>query len=262
MRYNNAAITTSTDSIVRPANIVTSFVFDWTYWQFIGHGLDSNTTYSNMSATEANAWTSGTTRTISASVLKWAIQTHAPVQSVNWQTWAVTISEGNTKTFYASTSSQWNTTLWQQIYDWIKNGNYAILQYWIQNVVIFTPTNTTTWSIYSQWYYTVRGSGDELESVATTYWITVSSGTVTAVDTSPTVSSVWDFFAPWGTATTGYVVTKTAGGYEWQAPSGWDVMVSTQANNILTSWMKIWAWTQANYESLGTYDNNTVYLTI
>ena len=162
MRYNNAAITTSTDSIVRPANIVTSFVFDWTYWQFIGHWLDSNTTYSNMSAAEANAWTSGTTRTINASVLKWAIQTHAPVQSVNWSTGAVTVSE----------------------------------------------------------------------------------------------------FTPWWTATTGYVVTKTASGYEWQAPSGWDVMVSTQANNILTSWMKIWAWTQANYESLGTYDNNTVYLTI
>ena len=41
-----------------------------------------------------------------------------------------------------------------------------------------------------------------------------------------------------------------------------DVMVSSQANNILTSWMKIWAWTQSNYEWLGTYDSNTVYLTI
>jgi hypothetical protein len=39
-------------------------------------------------------------------------------------------------------------------------------------------------------------------------------------------------------------------------------MVSDQANNILTSWMKIWAWTQANYEALSSYDNNTVYLTI
>ena len=44
--------------------------------------------------------------------------------------------------------------------------------------------------------------------------------------------------------------------------AGWDVLVSDQANNILTSWMKIWAWTQANYDNLWTYDNNTVYLTI
>ena len=70
------------------------------------------------------------------------------------------------------------------------------------------------------------------------------------------------FFAPWGTATTWYVVTKTAGGYEWAAPSGWDVEISSQANNILTSWTKLWAGTQANYEALGTYDNNTIYLTI
>ena len=69
-------------------------------------------------------------------------------------------------------------------------------------------------------------------------------------------------FNPWNAWTTWQVLTKTADGYEFANPSGWDVMVSSQANNILTSWMKIWAWTQANYESLGTYDNNTVYLTI
>ena len=69
-------------------------------------------------------------------------------------------------------------------------------------------------------------------------------------------------FNPWGTATTGYVVTKTASGYEWLAPSGWDVMVSSQSWNILTSWMKIWAWEQSDYESLGTRDSNTLYLTI
>ena len=212
-------------------------------------------------------WTSTKVPTITTNTL-WQVTSISetsiafPVTSVNWQTWAVTISEGNTKTFYASTSSQRNTTLWQQIYDWIKNGNYAILQYWIQNVVIFTPTNTTTWSIYSQWYYLIRGNNNKLERVATTYWITVSSWTVTAVDSSPTISSVWDFFAPWGTATTWYVVTKTASGYEWQAPSGWEVMVSSQSWNILTSWMSIWAWTQSDYDGLGTYDSNTVYLTI
>jgi hypothetical protein len=48
----------------------------------------------------------------------------------------------------------------------------------------------------------------------------------------------------------------------WQAPSGWDVMVSSQPNNILTSWMKIRAGEQSDYEGLWTYDMNTVYLTI
>ena len=45
MRYNNAAITTSTDSVVWNAGFVSQFIFDGTYWQFLGHGLDSNTTY-------------------------------------------------------------------------------------------------------------------------------------------------------------------------------------------------------------------------
>lgn len=70
------------------------------------------------------------------------------------------------------------------------------------------------------------------------------------------------WFNPWWTATTGYVVTKTADGYEWSAPSGWDVMVSPQSWNILTSWMKIRAWEETDYANLWTYDNNTIYLTI
>ena len=48
----------------------------------------------------------------------------------------------------------------------------------------------------------------------------------------------------------------------WGGGGGGDVQVSTQANNILTTWMKIWAGTDANYANLWTYDNNTLYLTI
>ena len=87
MRYNNAAITTSTDSIVRPANIVTTFVFDGTYWQFVWHWLDSNTTYSNMSAAEAVTWTCASWRSIAACTLKCAINTHAPISTSAYGSW-------------------------------------------------------------------------------------------------------------------------------------------------------------------------------
>lgn len=60
MRYNNAAITTSTDSVVWSANYVSQFVFDGTYWQFAGHGLDSNTTYTLNYSVDAGAYKSGT----------------------------------------------------------------------------------------------------------------------------------------------------------------------------------------------------------
>lgn len=47
----------------------------------------------------------------------------------------------------------------------------------------------------------------------------------------------------------------------WAIPTG-DVVVSSQANNILTSWMKIRAGEETDYANLGTYDNNTLYLTV
>ena len=59
MRYNNAAITTSTDSTVWSANYPSIWVFDGTYWVFAGHGLDSNTTYTLNYSVDAGQYTAG-----------------------------------------------------------------------------------------------------------------------------------------------------------------------------------------------------------
>ena len=45
IRYNNWAITTTTDDLVWNQNFVSQFVFDGTYRQFVSHGYDNNTTY-------------------------------------------------------------------------------------------------------------------------------------------------------------------------------------------------------------------------
>lgn len=74
MRYNNAAITTSTDSIVWGASFVSIFVFDGSYWQFCGHGIDSNTTYSAMSVSEGTTGTATSSRVMRADYLKQIIQ--------------------------------------------------------------------------------------------------------------------------------------------------------------------------------------------
>ena len=71
-----------------------------------------------------------------------------------------------------------------------------------------------------------------------------------------------EWFSPDNAWNTDDVLTKTADGYEWSAPSGWDVLVSDQANNILTSGMKIWCGEESDYANLGSYSNNTLYLTI
>lgn len=83
MRYSNAAITTSTDSIVWSANIPSLFVFDGSYWEFLGHGLDSNTTYSSMSVAEGTTGTSTKARSIAAVNLKQIIQALAPQSDWN-----------------------------------------------------------------------------------------------------------------------------------------------------------------------------------
>ncbi len=59
MRYNNAAVSTSTDSVVWNLNYISIFLFDGTYWQFAGHGLDSNTTYTINYTIDAGRYKAG-----------------------------------------------------------------------------------------------------------------------------------------------------------------------------------------------------------
>lgn len=78
MSYNNAAITTSTDSIVWSASYPSIWLFDGNYWVFLAHGVDSNTTYSAMSVSEGTTGTATSARTMRADYLKQIIETLAP----------------------------------------------------------------------------------------------------------------------------------------------------------------------------------------
>jgi hypothetical protein len=66
-----------------------------------------------------------------------------------------------------------------------------------------------------------------------------------------------EWFSPDNAWTTDDVLTKTANGYEWAAPSGWDVVVSSDADNVLTVWAGIWAWDESDLPA--TPDSNTLY---
>ena len=79
-----------------------------------------------------------------------------------------------------------------------------------------------------------------------------------AGSSSPSNPSQWD---QWYDTTNDEL--KIYDGSAWNAVwgGGWDVWVSTQANNVFTPWMKIWWWTSANYANL-TPDWNTAYLII
>lgn len=195
-------------------------------------------------ADSASLWTASTKDT-------WTSSWNVPVLDSNWKLATSTLPwVALTDTFTVSTSS--DLTSLSSADQW--------------DIAIVTSENKTY--VLSVAPYSTASNWKEI--LAPTGWVTSFNWQTWAVTYTAPVSSVnnqtWAVtvseFTPWWTATTGYVVTKTASGYEWSAPSGWDVVVSSQTGNILQSWMKIWAGTETNYWNLGTYDSNCLYLVI
>ena len=182
------------------------------------------------------------------------------VTSVNSKTWAVTlnaddISDSTTTNKFVTATDKttwgnkqdaltlpWSPTSWHLV-TWGAN-NKTLADGWA--IPTGLPSGWTTGQV-------VKKTADWAE------WAN-ESWAVTSVNWNTWAVTVSEFTPSW-TATTGYVVTKTNNGYEWAAPSGW-IGISSQSNNILTSWATIRAGSQSDYENLWSYDNNTVYLTI
>jgi hypothetical protein len=59
-------------------------------------------------------------------------------------------------------------------------------------------------------------------------------------------------FNPWWTATTGYVVTKTANWYEWSAPTGWSTTITV---TLTSAW---WSSNSQTVSATGVTASNTV----
>lgn len=145
----------------------------------------------------------------------------------SWWEYQYTVNETAMSQAQLDALNSWITSGKVSTYDW-----YASTISWKQDALTLPATPT-------QWHLVTWGANNK---TLADWW---------AVPTwVPSGWNNWD------------VLTNVSGTPTWQAPSGWDVMVSSQSWNILTSWMKIWAWTEADYWNLGTYDNNTVYLTI
>lgn len=161
--------------------------------------------------------------------------------------------------------------------DW--NANSGVAQI-LNKPTIPTKTsqlNNDSWFITSAYHDSSKqdvlsaGTGISITSnTVSNTWVTSFNGSTWAVTyTAPVTSVNWntwavtvDEFTPWGTATTGYVVTKTAGGYEWQAPTGWIQLAPNTELNIKYHRYG----SQASYESLNQYytdtANDTAYFTI
>ena len=120
-------------------------------------------------------------------------------------------------------------------------------------------TNTITkitydWNDYIVWEGYTAGTWISISASneISNSWVTSVNGSTWAV----TVNAVPNGWTDW------QVLSKVSWSVAWATPSGWDVLVSDQANNILTSGMKIWCGEETDYANLWTRDNNTIYLTI
>ena len=204
----------------------------------------------------ANAlWDKQDALTLPATPTQWHIVTWWADNETLVDGWAVPISSTVKQFAYPSVSDD-ITTLHNWLFQWnTLTRKWAIL--------------TSGGGNYTDYYVVVHCLRDTFSDGGEIYAEkTTSTGTTyvkidySMPDTTATVDSITtstsSFFAPWGTATTGYVVTKTASGYEWKAPTGWIQLDSSSPMTV----SKLWVWSQAQYEALWSYSNDTIYMTV
>jgi len=127
------------------------------------------------------------------------------------------------------------------------------------NIKIFYADEWTLWidnwtGTFKQIYF--KADVDALLLALRNYidWELAKKQNWVSSDTAPSNPSEWDLWYD-TTSSSMKVWDWTA----WQSVGWWDVLVSDQANNIFTPWMKIWGGTESDYQSL-TPDSNTAYL--
>ena len=192
----------------------------------------------------------------------WAVPTGVPAVWTNGQvltvvSWAAAWAnalEWNVKQFKLSSTS--DTTTAQAAYDWYLAWNYPIIILWVEPFFLRNVATSSVWFIgmtyvwgpLAAWYNQVIW----WRILLTKQWDTITAITYGEDDANVLVTD-YNYSTPYTPLYNGSPATKKYVD---------DSMISTQANNILQSWMKIRAWEETDYANLWTYDSNTLYLTV
>lgn len=134
----------------------------------------------------------------------------------------------------------------------------AVTTSW-DNIKIFYADEWTLWMDNWTWTFKqiyFKADVDALLLALRNYidWELAKKQNWVSSDTAPSNPSEWDLWYD-TTSSSMKVWDWTA----WQSVGWWDVLVSDQANNIFTPWMKIWGGTEWDFNNL-TPDSNTAYL--
>ena len=205
----------------------------------------TNTTYSAMSVAEVDAWTSTSSRLLTAERLKYAVETWNKVQSVNWQTGDVVLSIPTD----SDDLTEWSTNLFLTSAERTKLGN----QSW---------TNT----------------GDETAStIKTKLWITTLSGANTWDETTATIKTkLWaaTSSADW------YLTKEDFATFDWKQNAlvsgtsiktinntsvlgSWDIAVQATISDLadIRSGAAAWATALQSGDNVSELNNDAWYLT-
>ena len=80
--YNNAVLAAAKSAFAGYANRYINYMYDGTYWVFLGHSTDNNTTYSALTQAKIDAGTETTGRLISADLLRDNFYTESEVDDL------------------------------------------------------------------------------------------------------------------------------------------------------------------------------------
>lgn len=125
------------------------------------------------------------------------------------------------------------------------------------NIKLLYADDWTLWIDNWTWTFKQILFKWDIDDIVATLTEYIDSHDTVVSDTAPSDPYEWQL---WYDTTNDTL--KVYNGSTWVSTgSGWwgDVQVSTQANNIFTPWMKIWGWTQSDFNNL-TPDSNTAYL--
>ena len=281
MRYNNAAITTSTDSYVWNANFPSIFVYDGTYWRFVAHGVDYNTEYTINYMIDAGVAKAGGT-----SASDYAVSRYSLVMQKPDQTWEKITSMS--ATYDTGTSKSVNTNGFLPNFIKYYNSTTAVaglgtmasntLRSQTGSVDLRYSTNcgdTTTWA-QGEYIYLVGTISNGLFYLDTTTWWTnalpsTNDGkyyirvgyVITAASYSCSLLLDHPIFYHDGTSIKQYneaiASSVTADGTTIVNNSGTISTVAIKEQRANTA-IKEWVGTKSQYDGITTKDSNTKYV--
>ena len=145
--------------------------------------------------------------------------------------------------------------------DWNGIASITSSKSWKITTVTITETNGDSESFTVSDWADGQWSGDVIWPNSSTDWhLAVFDGVTGKLIKD--WGSVPTSFSPSSAGTQWQVLTKWASGYDWATVSGWDVQVSTDTGNLLSTGVKLWLGDKADFDDLLSLDSNTIYAPI